>query len=182
VSTFNVSVPYLASKQVRKPIAPSKRPVVFRPPHWTGEPRPNAKSVPLTSAFPPSDYLKWLVSELGYDKRAAMAALPHSRIRFAASDRRRNGDQLSDGQPLYLETESRRTVVGGVHKAEAVTKIIARHSWTDPYPYAVVRVLCLRQRPSEVAKELGVSRGTLYVYASQIRRELGLQETGEATN
>ena len=172
------SEPKVHQNVLAPPMAPSDRKPLFR---WTGEPRPNGKTQPAITNFPSSAYLKRLVSKLGYDSRAAMAALPHSFMLYAKSDRRRNGQEYIAGQPVYLSASSRRTKVGGALKAEIVAKIIGRHNWTDPYPYAVVRVLCQRQRPKDVANELKIDPKNLYVYASQVRREIGLQQIGEPT-
>lgn len=85
-------------------------------------------------------------------------------------------------RPVCLNTGSRRTKISGAHKVDAVPRIIGRHSWIAPYPHAVVRVLRQHQRPGHVAKELNLNLGTFSLCASQVRREIGLQQTGEVTN
>ena len=49
---------------------------VFPPPHWKGEARPSgARRVQARTRFPSAGYLTYLVSELGYEPSAAIAAL-----------------------------------------------------------------------------------------------------------
>jgi hypothetical protein len=156
----------------------AKRKVLFRQPCWMGEPRPKAQRKSLKTMFPSGPYLKRLVSELGYDKRATMACMPQSYTRFLRSDGRYTGGRFGKerqelaGQPLYLGSDIRHTTQGGGHKAGVVEKVIARHRWDDPLPFAVFRVVCQRQKPSQVAKELSVNLRTLYTYSSMVRNEL----------
>jgi hypothetical protein len=158
------------SKRKEKPL--------FRPPHWTGEPRPKAQRKSIKTMFPSAPYLKKLVSELGYDKRAAMASIPQSYARFLRTGGRYTGGHFGKerqelaGQPLYLGSDIRHTTQGGGHKAGVVERVIARHHWDDPLPFAVFRVVCQMQKPSQVAKELRVNLGTLYTYSSMVRDEL----------
>ena len=132
---------------------------VFVAPHWTGDSRPqSARTVRLRSVFPPPDYLRRLVSELGYDGRAAMAALSHAHKPWTQTSGR-------------LASPIERTTHGGFKKL-TVTKAIAKHRWDDKHSTAVFEIVYLRRKPFLVAASLGLKLTTVYQYTSRIRADL----------
>jgi hypothetical protein len=161
----------------------------FSLPCWTGEARPMKSPFHLRTNFPSAGYLKHLVSELGYDGRAAVAALVRSHIPWVRpiNDRRRagapNADEQSEGKhrehssfvsihPYHPEAPVSRSTTGGGFRKEEVTEAISRHRWDDKHSTAVFEVVYLRRKPFLVAKSLGLKLGTVYNYCSRLKKDL----------
>jgi hypothetical protein len=177
--------------------------LAFRPPHWVGEPRPHdARRVRLQSRFPSLGYLTYLVSELGYDGRAAFAAMVQAHQPWLPTvDRRRaksidvdavvtkfgRGDESSEPTPKFNWSKSsklvsprpyipaapgRRTKVGGGLTNEQVRQALAKKRWNNEMKEAVFEIVYRRRSNLEVSNESGIPVETLYVYASRLRKEI----------
>jgi hypothetical protein len=165
-------------------------------PHWTGETRPkHAATRRLETNFPSAGYLTHLVSELGYDKHAAIAATvrAHTPWRRPPADRRRAGvpdfdpnDFYSDNhsgvltkefsyvyqvQPYGPESPSRRTTQGGFPK-KRVLEVLRKRRWDDRHVGAVYEVMCQGHKGVEVAERLGLRIRTLYSYCNLVTKDL----------
>jgi hypothetical protein len=162
---------------------------VFPPPHWTGEARPNgARRVQARTRFPWAGYLTYLVSELGYEPSAAIAALSHAHNPWTRlPDRRRanasNADEQILGQkheyssfapahPYYPASPSRRTKVGGAYPKERVLRALARRGWNDNTQAAIFEVVYYKQSATQVAAQRGLKLATVYQYSSRLREDL----------
>jgi len=164
--------------------------LAFRPPHWVGEPRPhNARRVRLQSRFPSLGYLTYLVSQLGYDGRAAFAATVRAHQPWLGTvDRRRanpiDADTLAvtEGrqytpiacvvQPYIPAAPGRRTKVGGGFTEEQVREALRTKRWDERMRQAVFEIVYRRRSNLEVSNESGLALETLYVYASRLRKEI----------
>ena len=159
--------------------------LVFLPPHWTGEPRPfGARRVRLRSNFPSADYLRYLVTELGYRGDAAIAALSHAHEPWTkVSDRRTSTDNTHRGvthenssfspeHPYRPASPTVRTTSGGGFKKQRVTEEIARHNWNDKTNTAVFEIVYMQREPFLVAASLGLKLDTVYRYCSHVRADL----------
>jgi len=145
-------------------------------PIYRGEPRPSlAATVHFESHFPSVGYLNRLVSELGYDRRAADAAIIRAHIPWTRpkSDRKKGGVPYLDANHLYYPMSPQlHTTAGGVFRKERVTEAISRHRWDDKHSTAVFEVVYLRRKPFLVAASLGLRVSTVYNYCTRIRRNL----------
>jgi hypothetical protein len=158
---------------------------IFPAPHWVGEARPKgARSVRLRSNFPSSDYLRYLVSDLGYDGSAAIAALSRAHQPWArVSDRRTSAEtnglgnlSFSPAHPYHPASPTERATRGGGLKKDKVTEAIAQHNWDDKLSTAVFEIVYLRRKPSLVAASLGLKTATVYQYCSRVRADLHAEQ------
>ena len=162
---------------------------VFPPPHWTGEARPNgARCIQARTRFPETGYLTYLVSEVGYEPSAAIAALSRAHNPWTRlPDRRRanasNADEQILGQnheyssfaparPYYPASPSRRTKVGGAYPKEKVLRALARRGWNDNTQAAIFEVVYYKQSAKRVAAQRGLKLATVYQYSSRLREDL----------
>ena len=150
-------------------------------PMWTGEPRPKGRSANLRTRFPSGPDLRRLVQELGYDKRAAMAALPQSYTRFLRAGGRYSGtnrQELVAGQPLYFSTDIRHTTVGGGLTEEQVRKGLSRMRADGRVGKALLEIVYKRRSTKKVAEEFDLKPENLHVYASRLRGHIRRQQQG----
>jgi hypothetical protein len=162
---------------------------VFPPPHWKGEARPSgARRVQARTRFPSAGYLTYLVSELGYEPSAAIAALSRAHNPWTRlPDRRRanasNADEqilrqkyeyssLAPAHPYYPASPSRRTKVGGAYAKEKVLRALERRGWNDNTQAAIFEVVYYKQSATQVAAQRGLKLATVYQYSSRLREDL----------
>jgi hypothetical protein len=161
----------------------------FRALHWTGEPRPHgARRVSLWSKFPALHYLTYLVSELGYNGNAAFTAMVQAHQTWLRSvDRRRANPVDADAQawtkahgysrhvsthPYCPAAPGRRTETGGGWTKQQVQDALNKRRWDSKMKKAVFEIVYRRRMTSEVSDESGLPVGTLYVYASRLRKNV----------
>jgi hypothetical protein len=185
----------------RSPSAYNRPP--FPTPHWPGEARPHgARRVPLQSRFPSLGYLTYLVSELGYDGRAAFAATTQAHQPWLRTvDRRRaksidvdavvtkfgrgnesseltpkvnwsKSSKLVSPRPYIPAAPGRRTKVAGGLTNEQVRQALAKKRWDKRMKEAVFEIVYRRRSNLQVSNESGIPVETLYVYASRLRKEI----------
>lgn len=162
---------------------------VFPPPCWAGEPRPkNVRRVRIRTNFPSADYLRHLVSELGYEGCAAFAALSRAHTPWTkVTDRRHanatpNYDNTRDNPDKYSSfvsvhpycpaAPSRRTKVGGGLTKQQVQEALDKKRWDTDVKKAVFEIVFRRRSALEVSNESGRAVEILHVYASRLRREI----------
>ena len=170
-----------------KNISESRPP--FPPPHWVGETRPHgARAVRLRSNFPSAGYLTQLVSELGYERSAAIAALSRAHEPWTrVTDRRhanggsdfnadaqinrqvREYSSFSPAHPYYPISPSRRTRVGGGLTEERVKDGLRKMRTDEQTKKALLEIVYRRRSTLQVADEFDRAAETLYRYATRLR-------------
>jgi hypothetical protein len=168
---------------------------VFPPPHWKGEARPNgARRIQARTRFPSAGYLTYLVSELGYEPSAAIAALsrahnPWTRVpdrrqaNAFSADEQAAGQKQATGQkheyssfapahPYYPASPSSRTKVGGAYPKEKVVRALEQRGWNDNTQAAIFEVVYYKRSAKQVAAQRGLKIATIYQYASRLRGDL----------
>jgi hypothetical protein len=151
----------------------------------------------VSSNFPTPEYVHYLVSELGYDPDAALAALIRSHVwRNPIPDRRRNGAlPVADAQaagafsngalaqpahPYNPASPTRRTTRGGGFTKQQTLDALARMRTDDNTKFAVMEIVYRRRSTLRVSDEYGVPVETLYVYASRLRKRIRRASSGRA--
>lgn len=152
----------------------------FPAPHWRGEARPHgARRVTLKTRFPSVPYLTYLVRDLGYDGRAALAAMVKAHQPWLNSgDRRRlTGPHeyapiVSVVHPYVPAAPSRQSKVGRGLTKEQVRRALVKKRWDTETKNAVFEIVYRRRSSLQVSNESGVPVETLYVYSSRLRRDI----------
>jgi hypothetical protein len=160
-----------------------------------GEPRPdNYTTVELPKRWPSTDYLAWLVKDMGYCSSAAWGAVYHvapTNDRRAVTLNEVLGDSSADDWQANRSTtlhpehpyipaspQSRNTTVGGNFHAETVTRAIAEvlPGISDAHARGLFDILTKRRPAVKVAEALGVKVGTMYSY--KYRLMVSIRERG----
>ena len=171
----------------------SRRHRTLPPPVWTGEARPSAKGLVISSdfqsEFPTASDLLNLVHKCGYGVEAALAAMPHAHVwRNPKPDRRRNGghstaDRQMSGKyasagfaqpthPYNPAAQNRRTTKGGGFSRGQVLASVAKMRTSDKIRFACIEVVYRRRSPKAVAEEYGIEWGKLRTYATRVRQRI----------
>jgi len=170
----------MTPREIIEPEPATGEPLAFHPPHYVGEPRPhNARRVRLQSRFPCLGYLTNLVSELGYDGNAAVAAMVQAHQPWLHTVDRRRGTApheyasfVSVKHPYVPAAPGRRTKVGGGLTREQVRQALMKKRWDKRMKEAVFEIVYRRRSNLQVSSESEIPVKTLYVYASRLRKEI----------
>jgi hypothetical protein len=153
-----------------------------------------ARSRPLRSRFPSVGFLHHLVSDLGYDKDAAFAALAQPRKMHGRPDRRRKKavggadeqaerqreqkttrdyQRLDYGFNLYVPGAlSRRTLTGGGFTRKQVSQGLLKMRTNSLMKAALNEIVYRHRSTLEVSNKTGIPVENLYVYASRLREHI----------
>ena len=157
----------------------------------SGDSRPKfARRQSLRSSFPSPDFVRKLVTELGYDRDAAIAALAQPRRFNGRPDRRRkiaiggadeqaerstNRDyqRLDYGNNLYVPVAPiRHTLTGGGFTEKQVSEGLLKMRTDARIKTALNEIVYRRRSTLDVSNETGIPVEVLYVYASRLRKKI----------